>query len=97
MAKICFIVSLLNFEEKKQTNKFGFVFCSFQLSNRLQRYHLYSNADYTQLPVENISSLNNTTIACESGPDVGLVDIARHQSKISPFFFLSYSEFCFSF
>jgi hypothetical protein len=34
-----------------------------------------------QLPVEFISPLSKTTIACESGPDVGLVDIARHQSK----------------
>ena len=35
-----------------------------------------------QLPVESISPLSKTTIACESGPDVGLVDIARHQSRI---------------
>jgi len=44
--------------------------------------------------VELISPLNKTTIACESGPDVGLVDIARHQSKI---FFLGnyFSKFHF--
>ncbi len=59
--------------------------CSFQSSNRLRRYQLYSNEDYLQLPVEVISPLSNNTVACESGPDVGLVDIARHQSKI-PFF-----------
>jgi hypothetical protein len=69
---------------------------SFQPSNHLQRYHLYANGDYTQLPVELISPLNKTTIACESGPDVGLVDIARHQSKI---FFLwnHFSKFSFYF
>ncbi len=58
---------------------------SFQSSNHLQRYQLYSNEDYSQLPVEVISPLSATTVACESGPDVGLVDIARHQSK---FFFI---------
>ena len=26
--------------------------------------------------------MSKTTVACQSGPDVGLVDIARHQSKI---------------
>jgi hypothetical protein len=55
---------------------------SFQSSTRLNRYQLYSNADYLQLPVELISPFSKTTIACESGPDVGLVDIARHQSEI---------------
>ncbi|CAF1138750.1 unnamed protein product [Rotaria sp. Silwood1] len=54
---------------------------SFQSSNSLDRYRLYSNEDYLQLPVEVISPLSNNTLACESGPDVGLVDIARHQKK----------------
>jgi hypothetical protein len=58
------------------------IICSFQFSNHLQRHQLYSNEDYLQLPVESISPLNKNTVACESGPDVGLVDIARHQSKI---------------
>ncbi|CAF3463624.1 unnamed protein product [Rotaria sp. Silwood1] len=53
----------------------------FQSSNSLDRYRLYSNEDYLQLPVEVISPLSNNTLACESGPDVGLVDIARHQKK----------------
>ncbi|UJR08694.1 hypothetical protein I4U23_012952 [Adineta vaga] len=53
----------------------------FSPSNRLQRYQLYANDNYLQLPVEIISPLSKNTIACESGPDVGLVDIARHQKK----------------
>ena len=54
---------------------------SFQSSNRLQPYHLYSNVDYQQLPVESVSPFSRTTVACQSGPDVGLVDIARRQSE----------------
>ncbi|CAF4206907.1 unnamed protein product [Rotaria sordida] len=53
----------------------------FQSSNTLHRYQLYSNEDYLQLPIELISPLSKNTLACESGPDVGLVDIARHQKK----------------
>ncbi|CAF4025298.1 unnamed protein product, partial [Rotaria sp. Silwood1] len=41
---------------------------SFQSSNSLDRYRLYSNEDYLQLPVEVISPLSNNTLACESGP-----------------------------
>jgi hypothetical protein len=55
--------------------------CSFQFSNHLQRYQLYSNEDYLQLPVQTISPLSQNTLACESGPDIGLVDIARHKKK----------------
>jgi len=66
---------------------------SFQSSNHLQRYHLYSNEDYTQLPVEVISPLIKTTLACESGPDVGLVDIARHQSIVFKLIFRNFSFF----
>lgn len=66
---------------------------SFQPSTELERYHLYSNADYMQLPVESISPLSKTTIACESGPDVGLVDIARHQSKIFFHGIIEFSSF----
>lgn len=93
MAKNAFIVSLLNLFVRKNKKKFFF---SFQFSNHLERYHLYSNPDYTQLPNEVISPLSKTTLACESGPDVGLVDIARHQSKISVFFSLMKNcLFCF--
>ncbi|CAF0780981.1 unnamed protein product [Adineta steineri] len=53
----------------------------FLPSNHLQRYQLYANQNYLQLPVETISPLERNTLACESGPDVGLVDIARHQKK----------------
>lgn len=59
-----------------------FVVSSFLPLNRLQRYQLYASEDYLQLPVEVISPLSQNTIACESGPDVGLVDIARHQSNL---------------
>jgi hypothetical protein len=77
MAKNHCIVSFSNFEFVCLNKNFF----SFQLSNHLQRYQLYSNEDYSQLPVEVISPLSKTTLACESGPDVGLVDIARHQSR----------------
>ncbi|CAF1052436.1 unnamed protein product [Adineta ricciae] len=67
------------------SNERGFLWQKFASlflpSNRLQRYQLYTSEDYLQLPVEVISALSQNTIACESGPDVGLVDIARHQKK----------------
>ncbi|CAF1655447.1 unnamed protein product [Rotaria magnacalcarata] len=66
-------------EEKRFTwQKFASFFRS---SGPLHPYRLYSNENYSELPIESISPLSNNTVACESGPDVGLVDIARHQKK----------------
>jgi hypothetical protein len=54
---------------------------SFQTSNPFGPYRLYSHADYVQLPVRTISSLSRTTRACQTGPDVGLIDLAGQQSE----------------
>ena len=80
MAKVHLFVS----DPRRWRSRLRTAASSFQSSNRLQPYHLYSNVDYQQLPVDFVSPFSRTTVACQSGPDVGLVDIARRQSE-TPF------------